>query len=95
MGDASRGGLNNSVYSWGNEKLDDGNPKANTWEGVFPYSNTHAMVICTLRQLKAILQMVMVYTIFREMSGSGVQTGIMNYYSTLKRQLLLTQKTKS
>ena len=37
---ASRGGLNNSVYSWGNEKLDDGNAKANTWEGVFPYSNT-------------------------------------------------------
>jgi len=37
---ASRGGLNNSVYSWGNEKLDEGNAKANTWEGVFPYSNT-------------------------------------------------------
>ena len=74
---ASRGGLNNSVYSWGNEKLDDGNAKANTWEGVFPTVILYAMVICTLRQLKAILQMVMVYTIFREMSGSGVQTGIM------------------
>jgi formylglycine-generating enzyme required for sulfatase activity len=37
---ASRGGLKNSVYSWGDEDLDDGNPKANTWEGDFPYNNS-------------------------------------------------------
>jgi formylglycine-generating enzyme required for sulfatase activity len=28
------------VYSWGNEDLDAGKPKANTWEGNFPNNNT-------------------------------------------------------
>ena len=37
---ASRGGLINEIYSWGNQKVNDGNLKANIWEGVFPKSNT-------------------------------------------------------
>lgn len=37
---AARGGLLNNVYSWGNENLDLGKPKANTWEGNFPNINT-------------------------------------------------------
>lgn len=37
---AARGGLVNNVYSWGNEDLDAGKPKANTWEGNFPNINT-------------------------------------------------------
>jgi formylglycine-generating enzyme required for sulfatase activity len=37
---AARGGLLNNVYSWGNENLDLGKPKANTWEGNFPNLNT-------------------------------------------------------
>ena len=37
---ASRGGLVNEIYSWGNQKVNDGNLKANIWEGVFPKSNT-------------------------------------------------------
>ncbi len=37
---ASRGGLVNNVYSWGNEDIDAGKPKANTWEGNFPNLNT-------------------------------------------------------
>ena len=37
---ASRGGLVNEIYSWGNQKVSDGNLKANIWEGVFPKSNT-------------------------------------------------------
>lgn len=37
---AARGGLLDNVYSWGNENLDAGKPKANTWEGKFPNINT-------------------------------------------------------
>jgi formylglycine-generating enzyme required for sulfatase activity len=37
---AARGGLTGSVYTWGNEDIDVGKPKANTWQGKFPVSNT-------------------------------------------------------
>jgi len=37
---AARGGLNNNIYPWGNEPVNTGKPKANTWEGSFPYKNT-------------------------------------------------------
>ena len=37
---ASRGGLINEIYSWGNQKVNDGNLKANIWEGIFPKSNS-------------------------------------------------------
>ena len=37
---ASRGGLENNIYSWGNEKVDQGEPKANSWQGSFPHKNT-------------------------------------------------------
>jgi formylglycine-generating enzyme required for sulfatase activity len=36
---ASRGGLKDAVYAWGNEDLRSGKPKSNTWEGAFPYRN--------------------------------------------------------
>lgn len=36
---AARGGLKNKVYPWGNEAVNAGNPKANIWEGAFPYKN--------------------------------------------------------
>ena len=36
---ASRGGLKDEIYPWGNEHLNIGKPKANTWEGKFPYLN--------------------------------------------------------
>lgn len=36
---ASRGGLIDNVYAWGNDNLNEGLPKANTWEGNFPYQN--------------------------------------------------------
>lgn len=36
---ASRGGLEDHIYAWGNEAISDGKPKANTWEGSFPYQN--------------------------------------------------------
>lgn len=37
---AARGGLQNKVYPWGNEGVDEGKPKANTWQGTFPVKNT-------------------------------------------------------
>jgi sulfatase modifying factor 1 len=36
---AARGGLENKIYPWGNEALNVGKVKANTWEGEFPYKN--------------------------------------------------------
>ena len=36
---ASRGGVENTLYSWGNEPVDQGNLKANVWEGKFPTNN--------------------------------------------------------
>ncbi|MVN93007.1 formylglycine-generating enzyme family protein [Mucilaginibacter aquatilis] len=37
---AARGGLYNNIYPWGNEHIDAGKPKANTWQGEFPNNNT-------------------------------------------------------
>ncbi|MGI8598858.1 MAG: formylglycine-generating enzyme family protein [Chitinophagaceae bacterium] len=37
---ASRGGLKNNIYPWGNEPINIGEAKANSWEGDFPYRNT-------------------------------------------------------
>jgi len=37
---ASRGGLNNKIYPWGDDHINKGKAKANTWEGNFPYKNT-------------------------------------------------------
>jgi len=36
---AARGGLINNIYPWGNEHINTGGPKANSWEGKFPYLN--------------------------------------------------------
>ncbi len=36
---ASRGGAENQIYSWGNENVDAGEPKANSWQGDFPSNN--------------------------------------------------------
>lgn len=36
---AARGGLKNNIYPWGNEHVNTGAPKANSWEGKFPYLN--------------------------------------------------------
>ena len=36
---AARGGLTNNIYPWGNEHINTGKPKANSWEGKFPYLN--------------------------------------------------------
>ncbi len=38
---AARGGLIDQAYSWGEEDVDAGKPKANTWQGHFPDKNTN------------------------------------------------------
>lgn len=37
---AARGGLSDKPYSWGKEHVSQGEPKANTWDGSFPYKNS-------------------------------------------------------
>jgi formylglycine-generating enzyme required for sulfatase activity len=36
---AARGGKKNTIYPWGNEDVNKGDPKANFWQGVFPFTN--------------------------------------------------------
>jgi formylglycine-generating enzyme len=36
---AARGKLTGSIYPWGDEPIEKGKPKANTWNGEFPYNN--------------------------------------------------------
>ena len=37
---AARGGLENNIYPWGNEPVNEGKQKANYWQGEFPNKNT-------------------------------------------------------
>jgi len=37
---AARGGRPNSIYPWGDQPIDKGDLKANTWQGNFPNNNT-------------------------------------------------------
>lgn len=37
---AARGKLENNIYPWGNESVNTGKPKANSWQGTFPGKNT-------------------------------------------------------
>jgi formylglycine-generating enzyme required for sulfatase activity len=37
---AARGGKKENIYPWGNEPIDQGKVKANSWQGQFPYNNT-------------------------------------------------------
>lgn len=37
---AARGGQKETVYPWGNDDPEQGAPKANFWQGLFPYDNT-------------------------------------------------------
>lgn len=37
---AARGGLEQAIYEWGDTPPDEGTPRANTWQGLFPVINT-------------------------------------------------------
>lgn len=49
---AARGGLVNAIYPWGNEHINAGQPKANSWEGAFPYRNTQKDGYVTLAPVR-------------------------------------------
>ncbi len=49
---AARGGLINNIYPWGNEHVNAGKPKCNSWEGDFPYRNTKTDGFITLAPAK-------------------------------------------
>ena len=36
---AARGDSNNAIYAWGNESVDSGKAKCNSWQGAFPFKN--------------------------------------------------------
>ncbi len=36
---AARGGLEGAAFAWGDEHFPDGRPRANTWQGEFPWQN--------------------------------------------------------
>jgi formylglycine-generating enzyme required for sulfatase activity len=36
---AARGGLDGSVFAWGDDEVPAGKPMANTWQGAFPWQN--------------------------------------------------------
>ncbi|MFW5773464.1 MAG: formylglycine-generating enzyme family protein, partial [Tangfeifania sp.] len=37
---AARGGKDDYIYAWGFERVNQGTPKANSWDGEFPYYNS-------------------------------------------------------
>jgi formylglycine-generating enzyme len=39
---AARGGLEGSIFAWGDEHFPDGNAMANSWQGEFPWQNLKA-----------------------------------------------------
>lgn len=49
---AARGGLSNNIYPWGIEPFNSGKPKANSWEGDFPYRITKKNGYVTLASVK-------------------------------------------
>ncbi len=50
---AARGGLIGNIYPWGNEHINQGIPKANSWEGKFPYLNEEKDGYLTLAPVKS------------------------------------------
>ncbi len=50
---AARGGLKNNIYPWGNEHIEKGLPKANSWNGSFPHTNTQVDGFFTTSPVKS------------------------------------------
>ncbi|MEO5947291.1 MAG: formylglycine-generating enzyme family protein [Chitinophagaceae bacterium] len=50
---AARGGLINNIYPWGNEHVNTGKSKANSWEGKFPYLNEKKDGYVTMAPVKS------------------------------------------
>ncbi len=52
---AARGGMINNIYPWGNEHINSGKPKTNSWEGKFPYLNEQKDGFLKLAPVKSFL----------------------------------------
>jgi sulfatase modifying factor 1 len=52
---AARGGLKDQIYPWGNEHVNAGKAKANSWEGSFPYFNAKKDGYVTVAPVKSYL----------------------------------------
>jgi sulfatase modifying factor 1 len=50
---AARGGVANHIYPWGNEHVNQGTPKTNSWEGKFPYLNLKKDGFVTMAPVKS------------------------------------------
>jgi len=74
---AARGGKMGQSFPWGNEAVETGKPKTNTWQGHFPNDNTGWDGFKGSAQSKVLRSMVMVFLIWPEMYGNGAATGTM------------------
>jgi formylglycine-generating enzyme required for sulfatase activity len=50
---AARGKLKNKIYTWGNEQINQGIAKANSWQGNFPIKNTNEDTFIKLAPVKS------------------------------------------
>jgi len=50
---AARGGLENTLYPWGNDPVEEGEPKANFFQGDFPYNNLNKDGFITTAPVKS------------------------------------------
>ena len=93
---AARGGLVNAIYSWGNEPVNSGKPKCNSWEGKFPYYNEKKDGFATLAPGKSFAPNG--YGLY-DMSGNVWEWCNdwfdYNYYSTLKGKTVINPQGPS
>ena len=91
---ASRGGLKDAVYAWGNKDLRAGKPKANTWDGIFPYSNDESDGFTLLPPYKATRQTDTAYMIWQATYGNGAPIYTTRTTTKLYRKTTTTHKDR-